>query len=86
VQTTLTSDTGETFSTEYVDHSTATGDYALDTATLGTGTVENFQFAAVPYPEASGRSIGAAGIFGIALEANEATAEEYPNWPVRLQQ
>jgi hypothetical protein len=54
--------------------------------TLGTGTVDNFQFAAVPYPKSSESSIGAAGIFGIALEVNEATADEYPNWPVRLQQ
>jgi hypothetical protein len=50
---------------------------------LGTGTVDSFQFASVPYPTSG--SIGSAGIFGIALESGESTSQEYPNWPVALQ-
>jgi len=74
------------FYIEYVDGSFAKGKWGTDTVKWNDVTIDSFQFAAASDSNAT-------SVFGIALEADEASEYsetggatfKYPNWPVRLQ-
>lgn len=72
-------DIGETFAINYVDGSSATGNYYLDTLTFDTGlpNITNFQFAAADSPNF--------GVFGIADRYQEVAQKKYDNFPWALQ-
>lgn len=72
-------DTGNAFSIQYLDGTTANGEYYLDTLTFDTGlpVINGFQFAA-----ANSNSFG---VLGIADKDQESTQSQYNNFPWALQ-
>lgn len=58
---------------QYLDGSTAAGDYVADTFEIGDATVNALQFGAADLTHTG------QGVLGIGLTANEATKQEYPN-------
>ncbi|OBA21309.1 acid protease [Metschnikowia bicuspidata var. bicuspidata NRRL YB-4993] len=72
-------DTGHSFSIEYVDGSSAKGEYYKDTLTFDSGLpdVSLFEFAAA--------STDSFGVFGIADKDQESTRYTYDNFPWALQ-
>uniref|UniRef100_A0A060T941 ARAD1D08514p n=1 Tax=Blastobotrys adeninivorans TaxID=409370 RepID=A0A060T941_BLAAD len=75
------------FEIEYVDESTATGDWVTDTITFGSDTVSNLQFAVATQTNGLDTS-DPVSVFGIGYRQGESVSSassEYDNFPQQLQ-
>lgn len=61
------------FEIEYLDGSTASGDYIVDKFNIGGATIDALQMGL------ANKTATGTGVLGIGFTANEATASEYPN-------
>lgn len=74
-------DLGKEFKIKYGGQESASGTFGTDTVTIGSASINNFQFACIEKPPQAG------GILGLGMPANEAdikTEGEYDNFPIAL--